>query len=181
MITCLTQVRAGGADPAAWLHKAAAAVDGLHYLTPQASAQTVATLCDTLLEAPVLCSPLSGSFDKSASFLHSLLTSHLAHVRVTAYKALAGAACIGPPALRGRTHGLLCHSTVVKCLVTQGLAMADSKAFATQLLQAVAVEGTSSEGKAGLAGWMVWLACYERDPVAGGTIAGVINHLQDWR
>jgi len=138
-------------------------------------------LLDALLEAPALCSQLSGSFAKTAHFINSVLTSHLPHVQLAAYKALVGAACVGPAALRVRTHGLLCHSTVLDTLMTQGLAEADSKLFAAQLLQAVAVEGNGDEGQSCLMPWMVWLACYEHDHVIGGTIAGVINYLQDWR
>ena len=138
-------------------------------------------LLDALLEAPALCSQLSGSFAKTAHFINSVLTSHLPHVQLAAYKALVGAACVGPAALRVRTHGLLCHSTVLDTLMTQGLAEADSKLFAAQLLQAVAVEGNGDEGQSCLMPWMVWLACYEHDHVFGGTIAGVINYLQNWR
>ena len=138
-------------------------------------------LLDALLEAPALCSPVSGSFAKTAHFINSMATSHLPHVQLAAYKALVGAACIGPAALRVRAHGLLCHSTVLDTLMTQGLAEADSKLFAAQLVQAAAVEGDSDEGQSCLMPWMVWLACYEHDHVIGATIAGVVNYLQNWR
>ncbi|DBA67372.1 TPA: hypothetical protein ACH3X2_001663 [Trebouxia sp. C0005] len=176
-----SQVKAGGNNAASWLHDAILALPALDCLAEPSSQQAVATLLDALLEAPALCSPLSGSFAKTAHFINSLLTSHLPHVQLAAYKALVGAACIGPAALRVQTHGLLSHSTVLDILMTQGLAEADSKLFAAQLVQAVAVEGDGDEGKSCLMPWMVWLACYEHDHVIGGTIAGVISYLQNWR
>ncbi len=157
------------------------ALPALDHLAEPSSQQAVATLLDALLEAPALCSPLSGSFAKTAHFINRLLTSHLPHVQLAAHKALVGAACIGPAALRVQTHGLLCHSTVLDTLMTQGLAEADSKLFAAQLVQAVAVEGDGDEGQSCLMPWMVWLACYEHDRAIGGTVFGVINYLQNWR
>ena len=157
------------------------ALPALHHLAEPSSQQAVATLLDALLEAPALCSPLSGSFAKTAHFINSLLTSHLPHVQHAAYKALVGAVCVGPAALRVQTHGLLSHSTVLDTLMMQGLAEADSKLFAAQLVQAVAVNGDGDEGQSRLMSWMVWLACYEHDHVIGGTIAGVVNYMQNWR
>ena len=157
------------------------ALPALGHLAEPSSQQAVATLLHTLLEAPALCSQLSGSFAKTAHFINSLLRSHLPHVQLAAYKAWVGAACIGPAALRVQTHGLLSHSAVLDTLMTQGLAEADCKLFAAQLVQAVAVAGDGDEGQACLMPWMVWLACYEHDHVIGGTIAGVTNYLQNWR
>ncbi|DBB03962.1 TPA: hypothetical protein ACH3X1_013032 [Trebouxia sp. C0004] len=176
-----SQVKAGGIDAASWLHDATLALPALDHLAEAISQQAVATLLDALLETPALCSPLSGSFAKTAHFINSLLTSHLPHVQLAAHQALVGATCIGPAALRVRTHGLLCHSTVLDTLMTQGLAEAASKLCAAQLVQAVAVEGAGDEGQSCLMPWMMWLACYEHDHAIGGTIAGVINILQNWR
>lgn len=179
-VMCM-QVHIGSVDAAAWLHAATDALPGLRHLAAPSITQTVAELVDTVLGASVLCSQLSGSFNKTAQFINSLLTSQLHHVQATAYKALIGAACIGPSALRAETHGLLCHSTLVQTLVTTGLAATDSKPFAAQLLQTVALEGGSDQGRACLVPWTVWLACYEHDQVVGGTVAGITNYLQHWR
>ena len=141
----------------------------------------VATLLDTLLSMPSLCSPLSGPFTKTAHFVSTLLTSPLPHVQLTAYKALAGAASVGPAALRSRSQGLLCERSLLSTVITQGLATVDSKALAAQLLQAVVVEGDPDEGRASLAPWLVWLACYEQDSLVGATVSGIISLLHDYR
>ena len=143
----------------------------------------VASLLHTTLNTPSLCSPLSGPFTKTAHFLSTLLTSPLSHVQLTAYKALAGAASVGPAALRSKCQGLLCERSLLLTVITQGLAAKDSsKALAAQLLQAVAVGGEDCvEGRACLAPWLVWLACYEQDHLVGGAISGIISLLQEWR
>lgn len=141
----------------------------------------VATLLETILDLPSLCSPLSGPFIKTAHFVSTLLTSPLPHVQLTAYKALAGAASVGPAALRSRSHGLLCERSLLSTVITQGLATEESKGLAAQLLQAVVVEGDPHAGRACLAPWLVWLACYEQDPSVGPTVSGIISLLQDHR
>ena len=175
------QVRTGGTDAASWLHDAIAALPGLAHSSHPSARQAVAVVLDNMFEAPALCSQLSGSFGKAAHLVNSLLTSHLPHVQAAAYKALVGAACIGPAALRVRAHGLLCHSAILQTLIARGLADADSKLFAAELVQAVAVEGDSDEGQKQLLPWMVWLACYEQDHMIGGTIAGITDYLQERR
>lgn len=175
------QAHAGNADPAAWLSKALLSLPALDHLPTEKAQHSVATLLDTILDVPSLCSPLSGSFTKTAQFVSTLLTSPLPHVQLTAFKALAGAASVGPPALRSRTQGLLCERSLLSTVITQGLATKDSKALAAQLLQAVVVEGDADEGRACMAPWLVWLACYEQDHLVGATIAGIIGLLQDWR
>ena len=141
----------------------------------------VATLLHTVLDLPSLCSPLSGPFTRTAHFISTLLTSPLPHVQLTAYKALAGAASMGPAALRSRSQGLLCKRSLLSTVITQGLAIEESKTLAAQLLQAVVVEGDPQAGRARLAPWLVWLACYEQDLLVGSTVSGILSLLQDHR
>lgn len=171
----------GDADPAAWLTAAQASLPALDHMPTHRAQHAVATLLETILDMPSLCSPLSGPFTKAAHFVSRLLTNPLAQVQLAAYKTLVGAACVGPPALRSRCQGLLCERSLLSAVVTQGLASQDTKALAAQLLQAVVVEGSVEEGRACLLPSLVWLACYEQDHLVGGTLAGIIRLLQDWR
>lgn len=176
------QANADDADPAAWLNQALLSLPALDHMPSHKAQHAVASLLHTTLNTPGLCSPLSGPFTKTAHFVSTLLTSPLPHVQLTAYKALAGAASVGPAALRSRCQGLLCERSLLSTVITQGLAAQDSKALAAQLMQAVAVEGDDCvEGRACLAPWLVWLACYEHDHLVGATISGIISLLQEWR
>lgn len=143
--------------------------------------QAVGALLDTILSMTSLCNPMSGPFTKAAHFISTLLTSPLPYVQLATYKALAGAASVGPAALRSRCQGLLRERSLLSVVITQGLATEDNKALAAQLLQAVVVEGDPDEGRAPLAPWLVWLACYEQDPSVGATVSGIISLLQDYR
>ena len=175
------QAHADGTDPAAWLSEALLSLAALAHMPSHEAQHAVATLLDSLLDMPSLCSPLSGTFSKTAHFISTLLISHLPHVQLTAYKALAGAAFVGPAALRSRSLSLLCERSLLSTVITQGLATEDSKALAAQLLQAVVVESDPDEGRASLAPWLVWLACYEQDPLVGATVSGIISLLHDYR
>lgn len=176
------QAHADDADPAAWLNQALLSLPALDHMPSHKAQHAVTSLLHTTLNMPSLCSPLSGPFTKTAHFVSTLLTSPLPHVQLTAYKALAGAASVGPAALRSRCQGLLCERSLLSTVITEGLAAEGSKALAAQLLQAVAVEGDDCvEGRACLAPWLVWLACYEQDHLVGGTISGIISLLQEWR
>lgn len=175
-------MQADDVDPAAWLNQALLSLPALDHMPSHKAQHAVASLLHTTLNTPRLCSPLSGPFSKTAYFVGTLLTSPLPHVQLTAYKALAGAASVGPAALRSRCQGLLCEGSLLSTVITQGLAATDSKALAAQLLQAVAVGNDDCvEGRACLAPWLVWLACYERDHLVGGIISGIISLLQEWR
>ena len=175
------QVKAGQSEPAVWLDKAAAALSGLRYLTDSSYRQAVVILIDAILKTPMLCNELSGCFNKTAALLNSLMTYHLPSVQAAAYQALAGAACIGPPALRLKVHAVLCHRLLIQTLVTKGLADTSNKPFAAELLQAVIVEGEKGMGCACLLPWAVWIACYEHDRTVGGIAAGINQYLQEWR
>ena len=175
------QVKGGQADPAVWLDRAAAALSGLHYLADSSCRQAVVRLINAILETPMLCDELSGCFNKTAALLTSLMTFHLPSVQAAAYQALAGTACIGPPASRLKVHALLCQSLLLETLVTKGLVDSNNKPFAAELLQALIVGGELDRGCACLLPWAVWIACYEHDHAVGGIAAGINQYLQEWR
>lgn len=158
-----------------------ASLPALDHMQTHQAQHAVTALLDITLNTPSLCTPLSGLFSKAALLIRALLTSPLPQVQLAAYRAVAGAACVGPPALRSRCQGLLCERSLLSAVVTQGLASQSTKALAAQLLQAVVVEGDGEEGRLCLAPWLVWLACYQQDHLVGGTVAGIMSLLQDWR
>ena len=175
------QAHADDADPAAWLSEALQSLPALDHMPSVQAQHAVGTLLDIILNMPSLCSPLSGPFTKTAHFVSTLLTSPLPYVQLAAYKALAGAVSVGPAALCSRSQGLLRERSLLSIVITQGLATEDSKALAAQLLQAVVGEGGPDEGRAPLAPWLLWLACYEQDPLVGATVSGIISLLHDYR